>query len=379
MSTRGLEEFQRMLPRDLHHDKAKAKSDAATKQIEALVTAQKSGALPNVGFGTIKEQDDDDFDEAEGDQDKDGVGLGTRTSKDADEGLTNAWQYKVSVQRERLGTPLASAHSRGKDKVYCHSFDLSGKMEDQHPPSWPKENGISIMNCITPLLSSQNERSDAMSLYRKCVQHIHDKISEQPNTVIRLLVMNAQVEVFAIALPLLLNYIRSKSLPVVILVTVRPWLRSSSTIVNKSLRSLIALRRFCDAVLACEGFAAMVAPPPSEFSDLAGILTIRKMALQSLSHFADSTTNRRPPANRYGMKRDRRKMHIRMLHLPPEDFSAGGSSVGSGARSGAGKLSKVDGMDTGGSGSVRTALQPGLACATTMKPNASSSAQSLDF
>jgi len=211
------------------------------------------------------------------------------------------------------------------------------------------------------------------------VQHIHDKISEQPNTVIRLLVMNAQVEVFAIALPLLLNYIRSKSLPVVILITVRPWLRSSSTIVNKSLRSLIVLRRFCDAVLACEGFAAMVAPPPSEFSDLAGILTIRKMALQSLSHFADSTTNRRPPANRYGMKRDRRKMHIRMLHLPPEDFSAGGSSVGSGARSGAGKSSKVDGMDTSGSRSVKTALQPGLACATAMKPNASSSAQSLDF
>ncbi len=101
MSSRGLEEFQKMLPRDLHLEKAKAKSDAATKQMEAVVAAQKSGVLPNVGgFGTIEEQEDDeddDFDEAEGDGDeaKDGVaalGSGTSTSKDVDEGLTNAWQ-----------------------------------------------------------------------------------------------------------------------------------------------------------------------------------------------------------------------------------------------------------------------------------------------
>ena len=119
----------------------------------------------------------------------------------------------------------------------------------------------------------------------------------------------------------------------------------------------------------------MTLPPPPEFSDLAGILTIRKLALQSLSHFSDTTTNRRPPANRYGMKRDRRKMHIRMLHLPPEDFSAGGSSVGGGARSGAGKVKEKD-----NAGKTETALQPGMGCSSNQRSRkGSSSTPSLDF
>lgn len=91
------------------------------------------------------------------------------------------------------------------------------------------------------------------------------------------------------------------------------------------------------------------------------------MALQAQNHFCDSTTIRRPPANRYGMKRDRRKVDIRMLHLPPEDFSKGGSSVGSGVRSGGGRV-KEEG---------RTALQPGLGCASNLRK--SSNAMSLDF
>ena len=197
--------------------------------------------------------------------------------------------------------------------------------------------------------------------------------------------MNAPTEKVAIALPLLLSHIRHRSLPVVLLVTVRPWIHPSgsrssfkslsSTPSQSHAQALISLRRTCDAVMTFDGFAAMVAPPPSEFSDLAGIMTIRKMALQSLAHFADSTTNRRPPANRYGMKRDRRKMHIRMLHLPPEDFtsSAGGSGAGNTSTS----FTSSDSGNIGSSSKKgsRTALQPGLSCATT----GGSSSSSLDF
>ena len=72
-------------------------------------------------------------------------------------------------------------------------------------------------------------------------------------------------------------------------------------------------------------------------------------------------------------------MHIRMLHLPPEDFSVGGSSVGgSGVRTGAGKKDDGIGKDKG-KGSVSsnsgTALQPGMGCASNKK----GSANPLDF
>merc|ERR1712086_1043853 len=110
---------------------------------------------------------------------------------------------------------------------------------------------------------------------------------------------------------------------------IRPW-----TLLPKHSHYLTSLRRTSDAVFLCKGFAGTTSPPPPEFSDLAGILSIKKLAI----HSSDSITKTRPPSNRYGLKRDRRKLHVRMLHLPPEDFSKGGSSVGGGgARSGGGR------------------------------------------
>jgi len=79
------------------------------------------------------------------------------------------------------------------------------------------------------------------------------------------------------------------------------------------------------------------------------------LALPSLYHFADSTTNRRPPENRCATKHGRQKLHHRILHLPPpEDFSASGSSSGSEVRSGAGRK-------TGGE-EYHSTIKPGMAC-----------------
>jgi len=397
ISPRALHEFlSKMIPRDLHLDKARAKSDAAAKQREEIIEASAASAAKSTldGFGTIGEEgedeEDDDFEEEAAEDKLDETGSDVA----GDEGLTNAWQYKLSVQKKRSGTPLSSksANNNGKGKVYCHSYDLSGKMQDQHE-GWVESNGtsngISIINvnCDSSASQSQDLRSSAFELFQICRKHIEDQLTAKPSTVVRLLIMNAPAQKVAIALPLLLSHIRHHSLPVVLLVTVRPWIHPSgnipscisSTPSQSHVQALVSLRRTCDAVMTFDGFAAMATPPPSEFSDLAGIMTIRKMALQSLAHFADSTTNRRPPANQYGMKRDRRKMHIRMLHLPPEDFSAGGSSVGSGVRSGAGNTSSTS-TDSGSSSKKgrSTALQPGLSCATTMKPGGSSSS-ALDF
>jgi len=348
--------------------------------------AEKKFAPLHGDFVAIQEGDDvDDFDEGEG---NDNVAQ-------SDEGLKNAWQYKVSVQKERLGAPVATSKSDSGSssttpgvKTFCHSYDLSGNMEDQHPFNWIEDSGnnMYIFDCYSkacPPFSCQDSRSCAIEFYHACVKHIEERIAARASTVVRMLIMNAPIRVMAIALPMLLSHIREHSLSVVLLLTARPWL--SPTLTNTSYsytsapsyaQSLVSLRRSCDAVFTCEGFGAMLKPPPPEFSDLAGILSIKKVALQALSHFADSTTNRRPPANRYGMKRDRRKMHIRMLHLPPEDFSAEGGSVGSGARSGAGRPNRSE-KDDQSKGS-RTALQPGLGCATNMRSGASA-AVSLEF
>jgi hypothetical protein len=364
MNKRSYEALLSALPRNLHLDKDRSKEESISKAIHDNESRQKEF----IGFGTIEEGDDEDFEE-EADE-----------AKGEDEGLTNAWQYKLSIQRERQGAPITK--SSIETKVFCHSYDLSGRMEEQHPPGWFLTDGRThFLDCscqCCPKLSCQGTRSCANALYQKCVKHIQDILNLNPSTVVRLLVMNAPVKIVAMAFPLIQHFIRSNALPVVMMITVRPWLQtlSDQKVGSISLKqAIITLRRNCDAVFTCEGFAAMSSPPPPEFSDLAGILTIRKIALQSLSHFADSTTNRRPPANRYGMKRDRRKMHIRMLHLPPEDFSAGGSSVGSGARSGAGRSSDNSVDNISGN---KTALQPGMGCAINLK-STSDAAKSLEF
>mmetsp|Transcript_6126 Transcript_6126/g.9250 ORF Transcript_6126/g.9250 Transcript_6126/m.9250 type:complete len:520 (+) Transcript_6126:60-1619(+) len=375
MSVEALQSLTSLLPKNLHLEKFRNKSKpdisnanaggSSTPMSTPSITTQKD-------FAIIEEEED--FDE-EGEDD----GMGT-TEEKGDEMLQNAWQYKVSVQRERRAEHATSSSSRTSSKagskVYCHSYDLSGKMEDQYPQNWGEEGSrISAIDCSYQQLSFSCSKATVRSgihLYQKCLGHIHETLSRHPNGVVRMLLMNAPIHISAIALPLLLSYIRSHSLPVVILVTVRPWIWSSTQ--AGSSQSLISLRHTCDAVFTCEGFDAIVTPPPTEFSDLAGIFSIQKMAMQSQSHFADSTTNRRPPANRFGMKRDRRKLHIRMLHLPPEDFSAGGSSVGSGVRSGGGRQSQ---KETGSSNS--TALQPGLGCSSNLRGKTSSTTASLDF
>lgn len=348
MSPISLLQFLQMIPLDQHFEKAKSKNEAFQKKIDKAREHKSITSLS--GFDTIQE-DEEDYAEEEA---EDTV---------AEEGLTNAWQYKLSIQNKRMGPTVNQ--SKGQ-KVFCHSFDLGSSMMEQNHPHWPKDMDCEYISILENTCGNE-DRATAIAFFHNCVKDIEKKLKARPNTVIRMMIMNAPISIMAIAMPLLLSHVRNHSLPVVFLLSVRPW----TIDVRTSSQGLISLKRTCDAVFTCEGFAAMVSPPPPEFSDLAGILTIKKIALQSLSHFSDTTTNRRPPANRYGMKRDRRKMHIRMLHLPPEDFSAGGSSVGSGARSGAGKVQEKD-----TSSSSETALTPGMGCASN-RPGSSN--KSLEF
>ena len=48
-----------------------------------------------------------------------------------------------------------------------------------------------------------------------------------------------------------------------------------------------------------------------------------------MAHYADSVIpSKRPLADRFGVKRDRRKLTIQLLHLPPEDYGKSTKTMG---------------------------------------------------
>ena len=48
-----------------------------------------------------------------------------------------------------------------------------------------------------------------------------------------------------------------------------------------------------------------------------------------MAHYADSVIpSKRPLADRFGVKRDRRKLTIPLLHLPPEDYGKSTKTMG---------------------------------------------------
>lgn len=75
-----------------------------------------------------------------------------------------------------------------------------------------------------------------------------------------------------------------------------------------------------ETVIAVESFASKVHSVPYEFKEFHGFLLIGK--IQQCGMLAPF----RPSNSRYGLKRDRRKLHIEPLHLPPEESRAFGSA-----------------------------------------------------
>jgi hypothetical protein len=250
--------------------------------------------------------------------------------EDAEEGLKIAWQYRKSIQDERLGHIQSNTSKSTSSNVYCHSFDLNGRLDEQDI----NRDVVHLVDgrCCEREVDCQ-KRVCGFLLFQKLKNHL--KASPR-GTLIRLLLYQAPIETASIAVPLLLAYVRSEELPVVVMVTIQSWTSHSKT-------SLINLQRVSDVVMQTEGFASRVHyPQPAEFRHLHGLLltpkvsTVTAASANSGGHFADMTMTKRPLAHVYGLKRDRRKLHIQLLHIPPEDHTSGGGSAG-GVRSGAGR------------------------------------------
>jgi len=364
-----LHEFVLSLPRNLHRDKLRSKS--TTKKQSSSDTTTSFGADERMSnhdreaITAIVEEDEHDEDEDDIDDDDHGHRDQTpNTTTTSDEGLINAWQYRKSIQVARSGIANQIGNDVGLeagagDGIYCHSYNLSQRMWDQFAPNDtndddgrqhdnPLVTNTRIVDCsrsfITPKFAgdkSLHNQHQGMALFCTLWKHLQSELSTNRNRVIRLFIHRLPVGQGCIAMPLLMTKIRKDNLPVVVLVTIRPWkwlttptAKNSNT--SNKIDTLLSLRNTADTALSLDAFSSLRTPPPPEFSLLQGILTVHKCATSTTAHYTDTVTNKRPLADRFGVKRDGRKVTVQLLHLPPEEYSKGGSSTGGGDRSGGG-------------------------------------------
>ena len=358
-----LRDFLASLPRNLHLDKVRSQDAAAAAGRE-----EKGGIGDDGGGGGIPggrgrepipaiveedENDDEENDDDDDDDDDDDGGDGGE-----EEGLINAWQYRRSIQDARRGIGAGGGGGGGGGGgatgrgTYCHSYDLSGRMSDQFPPSssgaanTPLDNAR-IVDCsptaaaatTTTTAADGGRRARGLDLFRRLWSRLVSTSRSRPNTVIRLFLHRLPVGAGSIALPLLMSKVRREDLPVVVLVTIRPWRWLSHPPSSRcdgeydavcKLDALSSLRRTADVALSLDSFSSLRAPPPPEFSLLRGILSVRRCAPQAASSYADASVSKRPLADRFGVKRDGRKITLQLLHLPPEGHGAGGRGSGGG-------------------------------------------------
>jgi len=361
------------LPRNLHWDKERKKRDKQQKEAkaveEAVQKADLNSGLSMMSLGgpmSILEEDEEDEEE----------------ETKQDDNLEVAWQYKTSVQQERLAkskSTNAAASNLVLTDVFCHSYDLSARMKDQMV-NQEDENKNSQPSFSTSTLDpssylcelswknekGKNSQTSGYTLFYDLVQILNDKLSSTTAAVgahsnesqshyqtkaIRLLLFHPPMPALATALPLLISHIRSKELAVVILVVHAPPSASE-------LSTTFKVSRSADVVLSTEGFAGRSHyPPPAEFRHLLGVLKVNK------------TTRKRTEcaANIYGFKRDRRKLHIPLLHIPPEDYAEGGSST-SGVRSGGGKRETSSAASSSGISTSSTTKRQsgGMGCSSNL-------------
>jgi hypothetical protein len=86
-------------------------------------------------------------------------------------------------------------------------------------------------------------------------------------------------------------------------------------------QSMLLLEQFCDSVLSVDSFAGKAHVVPYEFKEFLGFFTVHK-----LSQCGQLAPYQPLKGTKFGIKRDRRKLHIEPLHLPPEESRAFGSS-----------------------------------------------------
>jgi len=212
-----------------------------------------------------------------------------------DEDLQIAWQYRASVQKQRLGNISQTK------KSFRHSYDLQRKLLEQIP---------NARDFFVP--ANLDWSQEPLAVLRDMMRLIRAHGPPDQNEVLRILLYHPNMESLTPILPFLVTFCRN--LPVVVLLLVT--------------RHDTQTLRCCDASLTLESFVARRDyPPPPEFRLLDGLLHLHKVT-HVYRHYGDTTVSKRPAAWTWGIKRDARKLRIELLHIPPEEYGAGSGSGG---------------------------------------------------
>eukprot|EP01038_Epipyxis_sp_PR26KG_P012056 gene12056-16133_t len=182
--------------------------------------------------------------------------------------LKIAWQYGKYIQKDQKKSSMDN-----KEVQFCYSYDLSRKFQSVLIDIATKNSQLQFyyfddkdINNSNSNDNSNNISTDLQNLYDSIHAFINQSNQLDPNNIM-------------------------------------PF---SCSLVNK-------LTQFSDIVLTIESFAGRNHTIPYEFKEFCGFLSIFKNQQYGIM------TPIRTPGTRFGLKRDRRKLHIEPLHLPPEE------------------------------------------------------------
>ncbi|DAZ93981.1 TPA: hypothetical protein N0F65_005492 [Lagenidium giganteum] len=213
---------------------------------------------------------------------------------DAAANLKIAWQYE-----KYLGPGQTQQQTR-----FCHSFDLSRSMHQD------------MLKANAPVTFALEQCAGSDGPYKLLLDAIRAVVAERQATqVVRVCIRDLGSSLwFSAATPRqahadLLRFLRQlraivSGTPVVCTIS-GPFYMLPSTVCNE-------MRHLCDYVMELKSFTGENDMLPAELSEFHGLFHFRKLArVHSLAcHSTDAV--------KFGIKRERRKLKVEKLHLPPE-------------------------------------------------------------
>lgn len=237
--------------------------------------------------------------------------------------LKVAWQYGKYINPPLSSNPASdSCHLHASKQleqsaVYCHSYDLSRRLQDSL-----RSSSLRVMRTLDNFptrvdanLQSQMEQLVAAisGIVQQSLDAVHRIFIPQLFGVASLVNMEDEqnVRIVTHALLTLKHIIRSSRSTLILSL---PTTFLPSTLVSN-------VMTISDTLVSVTSFAGKAKDVPAEFREFCGFLSIQK--LQQVG----AIVSHRPQYERYGLKRDRRKLHIEPLHLPPEESRATASDT----------------------------------------------------
>lgn len=245
----------------------------------------------------------------------------SRNSVENPDVLTNhlkiAWQYGKYItsagkcRSESSGTELPQQQS-APATVYCHSYDLSRRLQE-HLRS---RDNLQVMLALDNNILGSSGLGQQLS---QLVAAVAGLVQASPTVVHRVYVP----QLFGVAELCDLSDEKSVRAVTFAVLSLKHIIRSSqSTLIvtlpsaflpSKLSNNVVAIS---DTMISITSFAGKSKEIPAEFKEFCGFLSVKKV--QQIG----AVVPHRPPYDRYGLKRDRRKLHIEPLHLPPEESRA---------------------------------------------------------